>query len=51
MQTARYTGGIGNPIEVTDVIVAYNNAKTAYIKALYDYKVVRAGIEKAIGER
>jgi TolC family type I secretion outer membrane protein len=45
----RYAAGVGNPIEVTDAQVAYSNAKTAYIQALYDYKVAQASLEKAMG--
>ena len=45
----RYTAGVGNPIEVTDAEVTLSNAKTAYIQALYDYKVARASLEKAMG--
>jgi len=45
----RYSAGVGNPIEVTDAEVSLTNAKTAYIQALYDYKIARANIEKAIG--
>jgi outer membrane protein TolC len=47
----RYTAGVGNPIEVTDAGVALSNAKTAYIQALYDYKVAWASLEKAMGIR
>jgi outer membrane protein TolC len=47
----RYTAGVGNPIEVTDAEVSLSNAKTAYIGALYDYKIARASIEKAMGLR
>ena len=45
----RYTAGVGNPIEVTDALVSLANAKTAYIAALYDYKVAQASVEKAMG--
>jgi outer membrane protein TolC len=45
----RYTAGVGNPIEVTDAEVTLSNAKTAHIQALYDYKVARASLEKAMG--
>jgi len=45
----RYTAGVGNPIEVTDAEVALNNARTAHIQALYDYKIAQASIEKAMG--
>lgn len=47
----RYRAGVGNPIEVTDASVALTNAKTAYIKALYDYKIAIASLEKAMGAR
>lgn len=47
----RYAAGVGSPIEVTDADVALSNAKTAYNQALYDYKVARASLEKAMGVR
>ncbi|MBZ0155512.1 MAG: TolC family protein [Alphaproteobacteria bacterium] len=45
----RYEAGVGNPIEVTDALVAYSNAKTTYNNALFDYKVAQANMEKAMG--
>jgi outer membrane protein len=45
----RYDAGVGNPIEVADALVGYNNAQTSYTSALFDYKIARASIEKAIG--
>lgn len=47
----RYTAGVGNPIEVTDAEVSLSTAKTAYIQALYDYKVAQASLERAMGIR
>lgn len=47
----RYAAGVGNPIEVSDAEVSLAVAKTAYNQALYDYKVARASIEKAMGIR
>ncbi|MGC2063585.1 MAG: TolC family protein [Thermodesulfovibrionales bacterium] len=47
----RYAAGVGNPIEVADAEVSLSNAKTEHIAALYDYRVGRASIEKAIGLR
>lgn len=47
----RYAAGVGNPIEVTDAEVLLTNAKTGYNQALYDYKVARASLEKAMGVR
>lgn len=45
----RYQAGVGNPIEVTDALVNFNNAKTTYNQALYDYKVAQAAMDRAIG--
>jgi len=47
----RYTAGVGNPIEVTDAEILLLNAKLSYIQALYDYKVARANLEKAMAMR
>jgi outer membrane protein TolC len=47
----RYAAGVGNPIEVTDADVALSNARTANNQALYDYKLARASLEKAMGVR
>ena len=49
LANGRYTAGVGSPIEVTDALVSLANAKTAYIAALYDYKVAQASMEKAMG--
>jgi outer membrane protein len=49
LANGRYTSGVGSPIEVTDALVSLSNAKTAYISALYDYKVAQASTEKAMG--
>jgi outer membrane protein len=47
----RYAAGVGSPIEVTDAEVLLANARLASIQALYAYKVARASLEKAMGER
>lgn len=47
--TGRYTAGVGSPIEVTDAEVSLASAKLASISALYDYKVARLNLEKAMG--
>ncbi len=49
LANGRYEAGIGNPIEVTDAMVSFSNAKTAYTQALYDYKIAQASVEKAMG--
>jgi outer membrane protein len=47
----RYESGIGSPVEVTDAVVAQSAADTAHIRALYDYKIAQAFLEKAMGDR
>jgi outer membrane protein len=49
LANGRYAAGVGNPIEVTDALVAQSNARTAHVAALYDYKIAQASIEKAMG--
>lgn len=45
----RYNAGVGSPIEITDALTSYSNAKTAHTAALYDYKIAQANLEKAMG--
>ena len=47
----RYEAGLADPLEVTDATVSYSQAKLANISALFDYKVARANMEKAMGSR
>ena len=49
LANGRYAAGVGNPIEVTDSLVAQSNSKTAHVGALYDYRIAQASIEKAMG--
>jgi outer membrane protein len=49
LANGRYASGVGNPIEVTDALVAASNAKTAHISALYDHRLAQASLEKAVG--
>lgn len=51
LANARYSTGVGNPVETTDASVAYSNAKLVYGQALSDYNIARAFLEKAIGGR
>lgn len=44
----RYFVGIGDYIQLQDAKVNYNNAQQAYVKAVYEYNVARAQLEKAI---
>jgi len=51
LANGRYTAGVGSPVEVTDAQVSLSSAKTSYIQALYDHKIARASLEKAMGVR
>jgi outer membrane protein len=46
----RYKAGVGNIIEVTDAQVQFAQADLNYVRALYDYKVAEANLDKAIGK-
>jgi hypothetical protein len=41
---------VGNPLEVTDALLAQGTARTALSGALYDHKIAEANLEKAVGE-
>jgi len=45
----RYSAGVGNSIEVTDAFALEIDSKTAYINALYYYRLAIASLEKAFG--
>ncbi len=45
----RYGAGVGNPIEVTDANVGLSSARVSLNRLLYNYKIVVASIEKAMG--
>ncbi|MGQ9688983.1 MAG: TolC family protein [Desulfobaccales bacterium] len=45
----RYKAGVGDIIEVTDAQVQFAQADLNYVRALYDYKVAEANLDKAIG--
>ena len=46
----RYKVGEGNPTELKDAQVAYQNAQVTYYKALYQFNSAKATLEKAIGK-
>lgn len=47
----RYEVGLGNPVELTDAMATYTNAKTTYNQALYDYKIAEASLLKGMGDK
>ena len=46
----RYKVGVGNPIELQDAQVQYQNAMLTYYQTMYDYNTARATLEKVIGK-
>jgi outer membrane protein len=46
----RYQVGVGSIIEVTDAQVQYFQADLKFVRALYDYRVAEAQLDKAIGK-
>jgi outer membrane protein len=46
----RYKSGVGNIIEVTDAQVQFAQADLNYVRALYDFKVAEARLDKAVGQ-
>jgi len=46
----RYQAGVGNIIEVTDAQVQFAQADLKYVRAVYDYLVAGARLDKAVGK-
>jgi outer membrane protein len=46
----RYRAGVGNIIEVTDAQVQFAQADLDHVRALFDYRVFEARLDKAIGK-
>jgi outer membrane protein TolC len=46
----RYRAGVGSIIEVTDAQVRFARADLEQVRALFDYRVVEARLDKAIGK-
>ncbi len=45
----RYKSGVAPMIEVIDTQATFNNARTNYVKAVYDYQIAIFALKKAIG--
>jgi outer membrane protein len=50
LAAGRYKSGVGNIIEVTDAQVQFAQADLNYVRALYDFKVAEAKLDKAVGK-
>ena len=46
----RYKVGVGNPVELKESQVQYQDAMLKYYNSLYQYNVSRANLEKFIGK-
>jgi len=49
LAASRYAAGVGSAVEVADAVSSETNAKTAYLTALYDYRVAVADLERSTG--
>ena len=45
----RYKVGVGNPVELNDAQVQYNNSQLTYYQTMYEFNSARANLEKSIG--
>lgn len=46
----RYKVGVGNPIELKEAQVQYQNAQLTFYQTMYEYNTARATLEKVIGK-
>ncbi len=46
----RYRVGVGNPIELKEAQVQYQNAMLTYCQTMYEYNTAKANLEKSIGK-
>ncbi len=46
----RYKVGVGDPIELKEAQVQYQNAMLTYYQTMYEYNTARANLEKSIGK-
>ena len=49
LSAGRYKVGVGDPIELKDAQVQYENAQLTYYQTMYEYNSARANLEKSIG--
>jgi outer membrane protein len=49
LSEGRYNFGAGSPIEITDAQVTLSSARITYIQSLYNYRVSRARLQRAMG--
>lgn len=49
LSSGRYRVGVGDPIELKDAQVQYENAQLTYYRTMYEYNTAKANLEKSIG--
>ncbi len=49
LSAGRYKVGVGDPIELNDAQLEYENAQLTYYQTLYEYNSARANLEKSMG--
>ncbi len=49
LSSGRYKVGVGNPVELKDAQVQYENSQLTYYQTMYEYNSARANLEKSIG--
>jgi len=49
LATGRYEVGVGSPLEVSDAVDKYDQARRDAIKARYDLRIARADLDRAVG--
>ena len=49
LSTGRYKVGVGDPIELREAQVQYQDSALTYYKTLYEYNTAKANLEKAMG--
>ena len=50
LSAGRYQVGVGNPIELKEAQVQYQNAQLKYYQTMNEFNVAKANLEKAIGK-
>ena len=50
LSSGRYKVGFGDPTELNNAQIQYQNAQLTYFKTLYEYNSAKAGLERSIGK-
>ena len=50
LSSGRYKVGVGDPVELKDAQVEYENAQLKYYQTMYEHNSAKANLEKSIGK-